>query len=77
MVPPAWPALVHDFEPTHAQGTTNSNNNNSCVEDNIADVVDDMVGEGRDNVVVPKAVDVIKIELKHNWVRLVQITQIN
>ncbi|KAA0050772.1 reverse transcriptase [Cucumis melo var. makuwa] len=50
MVPPtALPTPVHEYEPTQAQGTTELNNNNLCVEDDIVDVVED----DRTNMMVP------------------------
>ncbi|TYK16921.1 reverse transcriptase [Cucumis melo var. makuwa] len=52
MVPLAIPlALIHEYEPTQAQGITKLNNHNLCVEDDIVDVVED----DRTNIIVPKA----------------------
>ena len=50
MLPIAPSALVHEFETIHTHGTTDSNNNNLCVKDNIFDVV----VEDRDNVTILK-----------------------
>ncbi|KAA0052840.1 reverse transcriptase [Cucumis melo var. makuwa] len=51
MVPPTDPlALVHESEPTQAQGTIELNNDNLYVEDDIVDVVED----DKTNMTIPK-----------------------